>query len=81
MHWIGGMEGHWLGMTLWLVLLAGVLFLIGRAWWRSDPGYSNEDSSLEILRKRFAKGVISQNEFEQSQKALLNSYQSKEIQS
>lgn len=78
MHLFGGMEGHWLGMALWLVLVVAIVALIMRAWRKTELGGSSDGSSLEILRKRFARGLISRSEFEKAQQTLLQSYISKE---
>ncbi len=61
-----------LGMILWPVLLIGLIYLVlrpdsVRSWWggqQSRPGSGKQDSPLEILRRRYARGEISREEFE-----------------
>lgn len=64
-------EGHWGGMhiiwwVIWFVLLVWIFFI------PSDIPYQktkNEDP-LQILKKRFAKGEITKEEYEDSKKTL-----------
>ena len=70
MMWFGGM---FLGWILWLTIIAGgiwlVVFLVSSNRRGSDRP---NDSSIEILRERFARGEISHEEFEQRRKTLLS---------
>lgn len=67
-HWMFG--GYmWL---FWILVLGGLIFLI---WWiikqsQSRPSGS-EDDALEILKKKYAKGEIDKEEFEQKKKDIL----------
>ena len=54
---------------LWLVIVGLVLYLTfsrrgARKPWESGPGLEGE-TALDILKKRYAKGEISKDEFEQ----------------
>jgi putative membrane protein len=58
----------------WLIIIAVFLYLIfGRGLARKpwEPGHP-EDSALDILKKRYAKGEISKEEFEQMKRDILS---------
>jgi putative membrane protein len=59
----------------WITVIAVFLYLIfsrvgGRKPWEAGPG-PGEDSALDILKKRYAKGEISKEEFEQMKRDIL----------
>ena len=60
----GGMHLIW--WIIWIIFLAWILFI------PTDIPYqkTNKESPLDILKKRFAKGEISKEEFEESKKML-----------
>lgn len=59
-----------LSMVLfWAVLVAG-LILVGKWLLGLDP-MSREDSALELLKKRYARGEINRQEFEAMKRDLL----------
>ena len=70
MMWSGGM---FLGGILWLVMIVGggllIAFILGSK--RRGSGHGT-DSSMEILKERYARGEISREEFEQRRKTLLS---------
>lgn len=67
----GGM-GLWMAVAMvsWLLLLAGVVVLIVWAFQRFRPGSGQraEESALEILKKRYARGEISREEYEEKKR-------------
>ncbi len=69
MMWFGGM---FLGWILWLAVIVGgiwfVAYLVASKRRTSDH---STDSSMAILRERFARGEISREEYEQRRKTLL----------
>ena len=72
MHMFGeyGMGGGMIFMALfWVVIIVGVIYLIKLLADKSRNGTQTE-SAEEILKKRFAKGEISQEEFEEIKKDL-----------
>ncbi len=69
-------EGHWMGMgsgLMWLFWLAtaAVVFLLLNMFLRSFDGRPRpEQSPLEILKQRYARGEIDREEFEQKKRDL-----------
>ncbi|NGZ04282.1 MAG: electron transporter RnfE [Nitrospira sp. WS238] len=68
--WMPMMGFGLLSMVLfWAVLIFGGLFL---ARWLMGQGFGHrEDSALEILKKRYARGEINKQEFEERKRDLL----------
>jgi putative membrane protein len=76
-HW-GGM---WIFPMLMFIVMIIILFVIFRRgvcrppWWGPEGHYregGEADSALEILKKRYAKGEITKEEFEQMKKDILS---------
>ena len=64
-------DGHFGGMHLiwwiiWFVFIVWIFFIPGDIPYQK----TKKESPLEILKKRFAKGEISKEEFEESKKVL-----------
>ncbi len=65
------------GWLFWLVLIFAVVFLFHRGVWGFGIGHrgydhgSADESPMEILKQRYAKGEISKEEFEQMKRDLL----------
>ncbi len=53
----------------WVVLIVGVVLAV--KWFMGQGGASREDSPLEILKKRYAKGALTKQEFEERKRDLL----------
>ena len=75
-HGPGMMDGYgggWLGsiimIAFWVVVIVGIVFLI--RWLALSTKGGPEDSAIEILKKRYARGEIDKKEFEQKKKDLL----------
>jgi putative membrane protein len=74
MHW--GYGGGWFGMgfmaLFWVAVIVGIVFLI--RWMVSgnigQHGSPPGDSALDILKKRYARGEINKEEFEDKKKDL-----------
>ena len=64
----------WYGMSgfMWIfwVLIIVLIVLLFRGGASKDGGTPHVDSAVEILKKRFANGEISEEEFEQRLKVL-----------
>jgi putative membrane protein len=68
--------GHWLGwlgpvvmVGVWALVIAGGVFLV-RFLVRQARGQGQSDSALEVLKRRYAQGDISREEFEEKRRDL-----------
>jgi putative membrane protein len=73
MGWGYGMG--WFGMifmmVFWIAVIVGIIFLIRWLWISGSKGKGpTEDSPLEILKRRYARGEINKEEFDQRKKDL-----------
>lgn len=68
----GFMGGMWFGWIFWIVIIALIVFLIIRFTdqKQNNRNISTGESSLDLLKKRYAKGEISKEEFESIKKDL-----------
>ncbi len=55
--------------VFWVALIVGGVLLV--KWFMGQGGASREDSALEILKKRYARGEINKQEFEERKRDLL----------
>lgn len=66
MGWFGGIAM----VVFWVAVIVGIVLLI--RWLVTSPGHAQrEESALEILKKRYARGEISKEEFEEKKRDLL----------
>ncbi len=57
----------------WIAIIVGIIFLVKWMVQQSRPGGQQQgENSLEILKKRYARGEIDKEEFEQKKKDLLS---------
>ena len=72
---MGGGMGIWtlFGMIFWIVLIVGVVLLVIWVIQRAAGGGTSKtgESALEILKKRYARGEISKEEFEEKKRDIL----------
>ena len=67
MHGMGG----WgiLGIIFWIALLVGIVLLV--VWLvKTVSGRGRQESALDILKKRYARGEITKEEFEERKRDL-----------
>ncbi len=79
MWWPWG--GMWIFPIVMVVVMLIFLFVFSRRWgcgppWRSPGGHHGEsgdsETALEILKKRYAKGEITKEEFDRMKKDILS---------
>lgn len=74
MHWGydgWGMGFGWLFMVLfWALIIMGIVFLV-KLISGGLKDEKREETALDILKKRYAKGEISREEFEEKKKDML----------
>jgi putative membrane protein len=64
--------GYWiLGLIFWILVIIGLVLLI-KYLWGSGTVKKEEESALEILKKKYARGEISKEEFEEKKNVLSN---------
>lgn len=69
MHWIDGMGGGWM-MILWWVFVIGIIYLVVKLIVQKE-GKRNGESALDVLKKRYARGEISKEEFNEKKQDLI----------
>jgi putative membrane protein len=58
-----------IGLIFWILVIIGLVLLI-KYLWESGGAKREHESALEILKKRYARGDISKEEFEEKKKDL-----------
>jgi putative membrane protein len=67
----GWMIGGWIMMLVfWGFLIAGIVVLVRVFANRNVLGQPSHDSALEILRRRYAAGEITKDQFEEMKRTL-----------
>lgn len=68
MHWMDG-SYMWFGWFFWLILLGVIVWFV---YFIANKNRNSEprESSLDILKKRFAKGEISSEQYEEMKNTL-----------
>jgi len=67
-HWMSG-GFMW---VFWIAVLIGLFFLVKWIAQQKSGDQKPEDNALELLKKRYARGEIDKEEFEQKKKDLLS---------
>lgn len=62
---------NWLYMLFGMLLIVGIVLLAVWLFRQQGAGAGREESPLEILKKRYAKGEIDKEEFEQMKEDLI----------
>jgi putative membrane protein len=68
-HMFGG--GYMFNYFLCFLFLIGLLLLIGFSFFKKNNGKRIDNSSLKILKDRYAKGEIGKEEYEERKLVLL----------
>jgi putative membrane protein len=67
----GWMVGGWIMMLVfWGLLIAGIVVLVRALTTRNVFGQPSHDNALEILRRRYAGGEITKDQFEEMKRTL-----------
>ena len=59
-----------LGLIFWILVIIGLVILI-KYLWEGGQGRREQESAIEILKKKYARGEISKEEFEAKRKDLI----------
>lgn len=62
------MGGMWFGWIFWIIIIGAVIYLIVRLNNQNSRFTQHSETALDILKKRYAKGEISKEEFEEKKK-------------
>lgn len=67
-----GMGGGWFGMGLWWILLVALVVVLGVWLFRraGDGASAPRETARDILDKRYARGEIGRDEYEQKKRDL-----------
>ena len=79
MHWgsygwnwgMGWGLGCFLVFIFWLLVILGVAYLVKFVVGCGKKGETTQESALDILKKRYARGEIGKEEFEEKKKDIL----------
>lgn len=69
-YFFGGPWGMIAGIVLWALVIYGIYYLISHLVKRSSENVRREETPLEILKRRYAKGEIDAEEFAKRKKDL-----------
>lgn len=68
---MGMLAGMGMFILFWVLILTGPVLLVRWLWAQGRPAARGEDSALEILKRRYARGEITREEFESIRRDLL----------
>lgn len=69
-YFFGGPWGMIVGLVFWALVIYGVFYLISSLAKRQSEEVGKEETPLEILKRRYAKGEIDDEEFAKRKKDL-----------
>ncbi len=73
MHWFGG---FWM-IFFWVLVLVGIIFLVYFLIKKSsDTGQTSSRNPMDILRERYAKGEITEEEYHRAKKEFTKDHKS-----
>jgi putative membrane protein len=68
---VGMLIGVGAFILFWVLVLAGLVLLARWLWVQARPTSKADESALEILKRRYARGEITREEFETIRRDLL----------
>ncbi len=71
MHWFNDFGGPWLMIFWWVIIIGAVIVIAKGLFFSSNRGPENQ-SALDILKKRYARGEIDKEEFSEKKKDILS---------
>ena len=71
MSGMGLWGGGWIMMIFWWILIIGGIIVLVNWLKKSSGGSPQNETPLEILKKRYARGEISKDEFDRMKKDIL----------
>jgi len=72
MHWTNGFGGSGMMIFWWLLIIVIVYGLFQFFRTRQKSNSNKQESALDVLEKRYAKGEITKSEFEEKRKDIKN---------
>jgi len=63
-----GMGNGWFGMGLWWIVIVAVVVWLAWMFGRGGGSAVRGESALELLKKRYARGEIGRDEYEQKKR-------------
>ena len=68
----GMFGGMWFGWIFWIVIIIAIVWVVTQVINKNQQTNSNtKESPLDILKKRYAKGEITKEQYEEMKKDLL----------
>ncbi|MDE3056790.1 MAG: SHOCT domain-containing protein [Bacteroidota bacterium] len=71
MHWMDWTGGGIVMMIFWWLIFIGAIVFVVKWASNQKSGSPEEDSALEMLKKRYVRGEISKEEFENKKRDIL----------
>ena len=71
---MNGFGGMWFGWIFWIIIVVAVVWAVIQFSSRNQqnpPGNKPVESPMDILKKRYARGEITKDEFERMKKDLM----------
>ena len=63
-----GWGGMWIGWLFWIIVIVVIVYLLVRFAGRNQQTTERGDTAIDILKKRYAQGEITKEQFEEMKK-------------